>query len=451
MSLDEPFDCILTNAAGDDTEGVIRVMRAGSASFLKIIEEQRWRHATPLKGGGFMLNPPSPEEAEREAIEVLTACTLSWNIGQECTPENATKLYTDYWLIRQQVHEAVYGQSYGFEDELAFGISETPARATPQSRKRRYDGPNRELAQGDFEGAERFFRNQDMIEWRRRDGSTIPCWNGEPVKTLFFLLAAGFGDQLLSWRYVRGLSRLVERITVAAPAAMYPLVRKYAPHNVEVFEQKDCPEAVRDADAYVNMNRLFYQTGEGYGDAKWITGEGEREETATPRVGIVWSGNTRADYNALRAIPLARFAPLFDVPGIEWHSLQTGPKAAECPAHVINHVHELHSFLDTAALIATLDLVITVDTACANLAGSMGHPFWVMVERPGESDFRWALSSESTSWFPSARVFRQGNDRKWKRVMRRVAGALVNSLKPGYAEVSPKARGTILAHPDEEF
>jgi hypothetical protein len=92
------------------------------------------------------------------------------------------------------------------------------------------------------------------------------------------------------------------------------------------------------------------------------------------------------------------------------------------------------------------DLVLTVDSSVANLCGSMAHPVWVLTERPGESDFRWQIETEKTNYFSSARVFRQGNDRKWKKPMRRAAEALREwraewtGETPGYA--AWKVRGS---------
>lgn len=432
--LDEPFDVLLTDAAGEETSGVIRVVGAGSGPFLKIKNAQKWALFTATKRSGvYELRVPADEEAQRDAFEVLAACTVSWNLSDkgsvlECTRENAIAVYTRCPLIRDQVYEAIHGREFGMEDEMRHGFLEPEAAGAPQQEKRRrYAGPNLELARGDFDAAERAFRKQaeKMIPWMRRDGSEIPVWDGMPAKALLFPLAAGLGDMLLALRYLRSIARMCEHVKVIAPAPLLTLVREFAPTGVTVYETKDAPEAVRDVDAYVNQNFCFYQTGEGYGTAKWIDIQRKSERTAAPRIGIVWSGNVTASYNALRAIPIERFAAVFAAaPNAEWHSLQTWPKAKECPAHVINHADELTSFGRTAQIVAELDLVITVDSSVANLCGSMGAPVWVLTERPGESDFRWALTGESTPWFPSARVFRQGNDRKWKRPMRAVAHAL---------------------------
>lgn len=158
---------------------------------------------------------------------------------------------------------------------------------------------------------------------------------------------------------------------------------------------------------------------------------------SAPRVGLVWSGGFRADQpgtwavNGRRNIPLSRLAPLA-LPGIEFHSLQKGEPAetelAQAVARswggprLINHSARLNDFLDTAALVENLDLIITVDTSIAHLAGAMGKPVWIL--NRFDACWRWLLDRTDSPWYPTARLYRQEAAGDWDGVIRQVAADL---------------------------
>jgi hypothetical protein len=126
--------------------------------------------------------------------------------------------------------------------------------------------------------------------------------------------------------------------------------------------------------------------------------------------------------DALRSIPAADFSPLLRRDDIEFHVLQTeirGADAAVLRGHV--HADALHDFADTAALLSLMDLVITVDTSVAHLAGAMGKPVWILLQY--NADFRWLQQREDTPWYPTARLFRQQTMRHWQPVIDAVATA----------------------------
>ena len=142
-------------------------------------------------------------------------------------------------------------------------------------------------------------------------------------------------------------------------------------------------------------------------------------------VGVVWAGNPTNYTDAARSIPADLLAPLTRIPGIDWWSLQVGPSAADTPDGVVNLADELIDFGETAAVISALDLVITVDTAVAHLAGSLGKPAWLSVAYT--SDWRWLLHREDTPWYPSMKIFRQKSPGEWAEVIDRVAAELTIS------------------------
>jgi len=147
------------------------------------------------------------------------------------------------------------------------------------------------------------------------------------------------------------------------------------------------------------------------------------------KVGLVWAGRPTHKNERNRSLPLAALAPLAQVPGVRFYSLQKGEAAqqARTPPQglaLIDHTADLHDFADTAALIANLDLVIAVDTAVVHLAGALGKPVWTLL--PFLPDWRWLLNRTDTPWYPSMRLFRQGAPGDWSGVIQQVTQALAN-------------------------
>jgi len=141
------------------------------------------------------------------------------------------------------------------------------------------------------------------------------------------------------------------------------------------------------------------------------------------RVGLVWSGSTKNTNDANRSIPLEMFAPLGEVPGVKFISLQKGDREHdEPPPGLPLATTEFGDFLDRAAVMENLDLVISVDTGTAHLAGALAKPTWVLI--PYVPDWRWMLGREDSLWYPSIRLFRQTTRGDWDGVMRRVVEAL---------------------------
>jgi hypothetical protein len=154
-----------------------------------------------------------------------------------------------------------------------------------------------------------------------------------------------------------------------------------------------------------------------------------RRVAASPgfKAGLVWAGNPKHVNDLRRSCPLALLAPLFAVEGVSWFSLQKGPQAAELATspfggRVAAIGPELGDLADTAAVIRALDLVVTVDTAVAHLAGSLGAPGWVLLSQV--ADWRWFAAGEASPWYPSLRLFRQSRRGDWPELATRIAAAL---------------------------
>src|SRR5262249_39730071 len=143
------------------------------------------------------------------------------------------------------------------------------------------------------------------------------------------------------------------------------------------------------------------------------------------KVGLFWQGNPQYAGDRRRSVPLASFRPLAEVPGVRLFSLQKGKGSEQLPALARElNITDLGAqisadFRETAAAVLSLDLVGSVDTAVAHLAGALGAPVWLLL--PFNPDWRWLLEREDSAWYPSARLFRQRRWGDWDEVFARVA------------------------------
>jgi tetratricopeptide (TPR) repeat protein len=166
------------------------------------------------------------------------------------------------------------------------------------------------------------------------------------------------------------------------------------------------------------------------------------------KVGLVWSGNPKHERDAYRSAPLRVLAPLLELEGIRWYSLQKEPRpedrATLREVRIVDVAPELDDFRDTAAAIEALDLVVTVDTAVAHLAGALGKPVWVLL--PEACDFRWLRDREDSPWYPTMRLFRQSCLGEWDDVVQRVRSALIACIDQSRAPCAPPPAVSPPAH-----
>jgi hypothetical protein len=151
------------------------------------------------------------------------------------------------------------------------------------------------------------------------------------------------------------------------------------------------------------------------------------KQHAGTKVGVVWGGSPVNQDDGNRSLALACFAELLESPGCHFFSLQKGdPSGQAAPfieAGVLTDLDsDIRDFADTAAIIASLDLVISVDTSVAHVAGALGKPVWILLS--GMPDWRWMLESETSPWYPTARLFRQRTIGEWGGVVQEIEAAL---------------------------
>jgi ADP-heptose:LPS heptosyltransferase len=162
------------------------------------------------------------------------------------------------------------------------------------------------------------------------------------------------------------------------------------------------------------------------------TWQSRLEGKPRPRIGLVWSGNPGHERDRERSIGLRALVPLLDSVGadVTFVSLQKDVRAEDAAllrdrADILDYGDSLEDFSDTAALISQLDLVISVDTSVAHLAGALGKPVWILLTY--FPDWRWLLRRDDSPWYPTARLFRQDESRTWDSAIARVRQALRES------------------------
>jgi tetratricopeptide (TPR) repeat protein len=265
--------------------------------------------------------------------------------------------------------------------------------------------------------------------------ASLPMWDGRPSpgQRLLIWPEQGIGDTIQMARFLRRARALVGTITLACPPGTVDLLRTVEAVD-ELIDTREHPPL--DAfDVWLPTIRLpvvFDIAHQSIPAAPYLRADPERIEHFRPRlnarglrVGLVWSGNPEFAWNELRSCGLAELEPLHEVPGVTWFALQQGAARAQQARNGLQLVPinaEVSDFADTAAIISELDLVITVDTSVAHLAGALGRPAWVLLSnRP---DWRWQLAGEVSPWYPTLRLFRQRHDGAWAPVVAAIAARL---------------------------
>lgn len=311
----------------------------------------------------------------------------------------------------------------------------------------------------------RFAEGFEEYRWRWKLGIpglrlpplSCPLWEGEALsgKTILVHCEQGYGDCIQFVRYLRPLAAMAGRVVVVA---MRPLVRLFQSiPGIEVLS-----DVVRDDRRYdyhsplLCLPRVFGTTLETIpADAPYLTPDPAQTarfatllagHAGALKIGVVWAGAARDENPTLKAIDrrrslsLDQLAPLAGVPGLRFVSLQKGP-AAGLASHppagmdLVDLTADIDDFADTAALIANLDLVISVDTSVVHLAGALNKPVWVLSRFDG--CWRWFADRDDSPWYPTARIFRQRAPGAWDETIQRVAAALHDFSRSHAAAAAP--------------
>jgi Tfp pilus assembly protein PilF len=294
-----------------------------------------------------------------------------------------------------------------------------------------------ELIRGDFASG---FRRYEW-RWRLKSVSAFkrdfaaPQWSGEPIKGARILLHSeqGLGDCLQFLRYVPMVAAAGGIVVLEVPARLRRLVERF-PGAAEIFA---LGEELPVFDCHCPLMSLPLAFGTSLatipGEVPYlsVSKEAWRKARSLPwpldglRVGLVWAGSPGHIKDRLRSIPFALLRPLFGVQGAHFFSLQLGEAAGEvsgASSAITDLAPATADMADTAAQIAHLDVVISVDTSVAHLAGAMAKSVWLLLLR--EPDWRWLLERDESPWYPTMRIFRQAGTEDPRGVIDRVASSL---------------------------
>jgi len=348
----------------------------------------------------------------------------------EYRPEIAVTYYnlSGALLIQGRATEAV--------ETYRRGIKNNPNNAI----LRYYCGIAR-LLTGDFKSG--WAEHEERLKldaFQRKD--TIPHWDGSSLKGRTILLYAeqGIGDAIQFARFIPNIVELEAEVVIECHTELKPLLKQHQTAfgvNAIIDSESPADENIRSKcdfslplmslayilrvyDEVLLATRVLYLRAVG-------TRSIQIPDTQNLRVGIVWAGNSNHVNDQFRSIRLESLSVLFKLPDCDFYSLQVGQPAEELAQiqskiEIVDLGQHLRHFADTVAIIDQLDLVISVDTSVAHLAGAMGKQIWTLV--PAKPDWRWQLKRTDSPWYPTMQLFRQIKLGQWSDVITKVKSEL---------------------------
>ncbi|NKB16999.1 MAG: glycosyltransferase family 9 protein [Pseudanabaena sp. CRU_2_10] len=268
-----------------------------------------------------------------------------------------------------------------------------------------------------------------------------PQWDGSSLegKTILLYSDAALGDTIQAIRYIPQIVDRGGRIVLSCLSGLERLLQNIS--GIDSIITKG--EALPEFDVYAPLLSLPYilcttlQTIPAQTPYIFAPEGNDIElplgSSTTLKVGIVWASGYRGasfdlkKFYQAKSFPLSMFEQIISIPDACFYSLQVGQNASEIEvfqerSNVIDLSHRIQDFADTAATIEQLDLVISVDTAVAHLAGAMAKPVWVLL--PYTPDWRWMIDREDSPWYPTMRLFRQTSLGDWEGVLQNIYTSL---------------------------
>ncbi len=296
---------------------------------------------------------------------------------------------------------------------------------------------------------ERYQEGWRQFEWRKKKPEPVgrrpysqPLWLGNENiagKALFIYWEQGIGDTLQFCRYVPLAAALGAHVILEVQPPLVTLLRSLPGVAKLVARGEAVPHF--DFHCPIMSLPLAFQTRRETIPArvpylmpskeiieKWRSRLGGNG----PKIGVAWAGNANFPADRNRSILLKNILPIFSIPGAKYFSIQkdlrNGDQAIlSANPHIVQLGHAISDFQDTAAIMASLDLIISSDTSVVHLAGALGRPVWVLLQFI--ADWRWLLDCNDSPWYPTARLFRQDDTRSWANVVERVCAALHDFLQ----------------------
>lgn len=295
-------------------------------------------------------------------------------------------------------------------------------------------------------------RGWDEYEWRFKLGNAAPPmpstdrpqWDGRKLtrgETLLLIADQGYGDAIQFARYIPWAAKRSPDIAVACGQELLPVITQF-PVSRQVFDHWDnkpdfvawLPLSGLPRLANTRLETIPASVPYLRATPEKVSEWGERLDVMSPRgyrrIGVAWAGRASHSNDENRSTTLGAFVPLAELPDVTLVSLQKGTAQSQIGTYwgrapLINLGPEIRDFGDTMAILECLDLVVTVDTSVAHLAGAMGKPVWIML--PYAPDWRWLLERDDSPWYPTARLFRQTPARDWRQVTAAIAAEIAAS------------------------
>ncbi|CCE01649.1 tetratricopeptide repeat protein [Bradyrhizobium sp. STM 3809] len=396
---------------------------------------RRYDEAQPLGQRAHLLAPHDPDIANSYG------CILQ-NLGRH---DEAVTVFDKAIAIRPQTADfhnhrgTSLAELHRFDE--AFASFDRAIALRPDFADAHWNAALFRLLTGDFA------RGWAAREWGRKCRAVgfversfdVPMWLGDaPLQGRTILLHSdeGLGDTIQFARYATMVAARGARVLLEVDAVLQPLLSGIDGVAQCLVRGLDAMPAI-DAHCPLSSLPLAFATSldtipaapnylpqpPAERRAVWQQRLGAPSRL---RVGLVWSGNPAHLNDHNRSVPLAVLAPLLDL-DVQFVSLQKGVRPADAAvladrSDILDLTADIRDFVDTAALIDNLDLVLTVDTSVAHLAGALGKPTWIML--PYTPDYRWLLDRDDSPWYPSVRLFRQDARRNYADVVARMREAL---------------------------
>jgi tetratricopeptide (TPR) repeat protein len=362
--------------------------------------------------------------------------------------DEALANYDRALAVRPDYAEALYNRGIALDElkrfDEALASYDRAIHARPDYVEAHWNEALLRLLTGDFS------RGWAKYEWRWKNESPAkskrnfaqPLWLGEDAidgKTVLLYSEQGFGDTIQFCRYVPLLAARGARVMVEVPGPLQELISNLAGATQVISKGNALPDFDYQC-PLLSLPLAFgtrletipsstpYLQAPAQASKAWQARLGPKSR---PRIGLVWSGNATHKDDHNRSIGLQFLSPLLDI-GATFVSLQKDVRDADTAVlrereDIVHFGDAFKDFSDTAALISNLDLVISVDTSVAHLAGALGKPVWVLLTYL--PDWRWLLDRDDSPWYPTARLFRQNDARTWDDVIARVCEALLEFIE----------------------
>jgi tetratricopeptide (TPR) repeat protein len=332
--------------------------------------------------------------------------------------------------------------NFGFVSQLSGRVDEALARYAraqdldPHYADAHWNEALARLALGDVAAGWRKYE----WRWRRKETPAralpAPLWDDGDLagKTILLHAEQGQGDAIQFIRYAPLVKARGGMVIVECPAALCRLFASAAGIDRliaagEALPPVDCHAPLLSLPALLGATPQTIPAEIPYVEAELDKVQVWRERLAgleRPKIGLVWRGNPAHSNDRRRSMPAATIAALTRDSTVDWISIQVDATpdelAAFAPSKLLDAREFLTDWTDTAALIQALDLVVSVDTSVAHLAGALGKPIWVLL--PFAPDWRWMLDRPDSPWYPTMRLFRQNEPGDWAGALARVAAAL---------------------------